>query len=887
MVDVLKPPIRPHQFWGKLQRDGTGAASPLSEWHPLVDHCADVAACTVALLGQRVDGFAPTILNRRLARLGGLEELDDVQVGRLGALSALHDIGKCNRGFQNRADHEPAFTAGHVEPGFALLPFAHDCSAVQRRFAELLPETWDDWAQDPYTVLRLLAAALGHHGEPGRVGSGVDERLWLPGEGRDPFAGLQHLVDAVRGWPLALDRASAPLPHHPAFQHGFAGLVQLADWVGSDTSLFPYSDDLRGRWPIAAAMRAVTELGLDGRGMRELLPTPDFVRVSGGRSVRPAQEAIGGLPLPTSASTLLLEDETGAGKTEAALWWFARLFAAGLVDGLYFALPTRTAATQIHRRVSDAIKRLWPTEPRPPVVLAVPGYIKVDDETGQRPLTGFGVLWNDHQRHPERWAAEHPKRYLAGTVVVGTVDQVLLAALKTSHSHLRATCLLRHLLVVDEVHASDAYMTTILEQVLAHHRAAGGHALLMSATLGSTVRTRLLATEREPDLASACARSYPLISRDDGHPAVPVDAWAVSRITTLEPVPLIDDAHAIAAAAVQAARQGARVLIIRNTVADCLAVFNAIARLAPDHLWRCNGITAPHHARFSREDREALDKELESSFGCTSPARGVIACATQTVQQALDIDADFLISDLCPADVLLQRLGRLHRHRNRQRPSGFSAPRALILVPTRPLVELITTNGQVRGKHGLGAVYADLRMLDATWRLVAVRSVTIPDDNRRWVEAITHPDALRPYAGLDERWKKHEPLVLGSDQARRQIATTNCCDWSASFGGDATGKQHELFREDDLDPTIRTRLGTSDRLVDLPPGTTGPFGITIRRLTLPGWWLEQRQVPHDAPVSIEVLGDHLAIDYGGHVFRYDAQGLRPADATDEDAKADA
>jgi CRISPR-associated endonuclease/helicase Cas3 len=611
------------------------------------------------------------------------------------------------------------------------------------------------------------------------------------------------------------------------------------------------------------------------------------MRISDGRVARPAQEAIGHLPLPASASTLLLEDETGAGKTEAALWWFARLFAAGLVDGLYFALPTRTAATQIQRRVTDVIKRLWPNEPRPPVVLAVPGYIRVDEETGQRPLTGFGVLWNDRQRHPERWAAEHPKRYLAGTVVVGTIDQVLLAALKTSHSHLRATCLLRHLLVVDEVHASDAYMTTILEQVLAHHRAAGGHALLMSATLGSTVRARLLATEPEWDLANACTRPYPLISRDDGQPSVPVRPWSASRAITLDPVALIDDAQAIAAAAIQAAHNGARVLIIRNTVSGCLAVFNAIARAEPELLWRCNGTPAPHHARFAREDREALDQHLESSFGGASPSRGMIACATQTVQQALDIDADFLVSDLCPADVLLQRLGRLHRHRSRQRPAGFSAPRALILVPTRPLVDLITANGQPRGKHGLGAVYPDLRMLDATWQLVAVRSVTIPDDNRRWVEAITHPEALRPYASLDERWKKHEPLALGSDQARRQIAATNCCDWSASFGGDATGKQHELFREDDLDQTIRTRLGTSDRLVDLPPGTTGPFGITIRRLTLPGWWLEQRQVPHDAPISVEVLGDHLAIHYGDHVFRYDAQGLRPIEATDEDAKADA
>ena len=877
----------PHNaFWGKLRHSIPGdRTSAVIGWHPLIDHCADVAACCVALLGLRSDGFTPTILNRRLARLGGLEILDAIQVARLGVLAGLHDVGKCNNGFQNRSRPVPPFVAGHVEPGFALLPFGNDLSHVQRRFAELLPNAWDGWANDPFTVLRLLAAALGHHGEPGRVGGMVDERLWIAGDGCDPFVNLQRLLEAVLRWPLTVHQAGPPLPAQPSFQHGFAGLVQLADWMGSDINFFPFSSDPRGRWPLAAATEAVSKLGLDGSRLRHSLPPPDFLCISDGRSARPAQEAVGHLTLPQTASTMLLEDETGAGKTEAALWWFARLFAAGLVDGLYFALPTRTAATQIHRRITKAIARLWPSEPRPRVILAVPGYLRVGDEEGQR-LAGFDVLWNDHQRDPARWAAEHPKRYLAGTIVVGTVDQVLLAALKTNHSHLRATCLLRHLLVVDEVHASDAYMTTILEQVLAHHRAAGGHALLMSATLGSTIRARLIDRKQAPDLQSACVVPYPLISGDHASASIPVKPWAASRSIALESRPIIDDAATIATVAAHAASQGARVLIVRNTVAGCLAVFDALMEQASDNLWRCNNIPAPHHARFAREDREVLDLSLERCFGKGSPSSGLIACATQTVQQALDIDADLLISDLCPADILLQRLGRLHRHRDRNRPAGYAAPLALILVPETPLVELLDQRGHAHGKHGLGRVYADLRMLDATWHLVSTGAVTVPDDNRRWIESITHPEALMPYAERDERWKRHAPLVIGTDQARTQLAAANCCDWSARFGGDDTGRQNELFHEGDLSPEIRTRLGTSDRLVELPPGTIGPFGMAIRRLTLPGWWLEHRQVPQDARVQVQTLGDHLTIDYGGHIFRYDARGLRPEIISDEDGKAD-
>lgn len=885
----MRAPIPVSECWGKLAHAIPGdRSSPVTEWHPLVDHCADVAACCVALLGMRPDGFAPTIINRRLAQLGGLDVLDHVLVARLGVLAGLHDLGKCNRGFQQRAQKDPPFQAGHIEAGFALLPFGQELNAIQRRFAELLPNAWDDWAEDPYTVLRLLAAALGHHGEPGRVGGMVDARLWESGGGYDPFESLSALVAAVKHWPLAYEQPGHHLPSPPAFQHGFAGLVQLGDWLGSDRRFFDYSNDLQGRWPLETATEAITALGLDGSTLRRSLPDVDFLRLSGGRAPRPAQEAIGRLPLPDGASTLLLEDETGAGKTEAALWWFVRLFAAGLVDGLYFALPTRTAAMQIEARISAAVRRLWTVEPRPVVVLAVPGYLRVDDADGLR-LPGFDVHW-DGRPHPERWAAEQPKRFLAGVIVVGTIDQVLLSALKTGHSHLRATCLLRHLLVVDEVHASDAYMTTILEQVLAHHRAAGGHALLMSATLGSAMRARLLERRPGPDLQSASTIPYPLLSRDDGPPPTTTPAWAASRSIRLEPLPIIDDAPAITARAIEAARQGARVLIVRNTVAGCLAVFNALLTESPELLWRCRGVPAPHHARFAREDREALDRALESCFGTGSPSCGLIACATQTVQQALDIDADLLISDLCPADVLLQRLGRLHRHRDRHRPSGFHAPRALVLGPAVPLVELLGPKGHAKGRHGLGAVYADLRMLDATWRLVADGTIRVPDDNRRWIETITHPEALATYAQSDERWIFHAPLVIGTELSRRQLAEANCCDRQASFGGDSSGSQRELFRDDHLTPEISTRLGTTDRVLDLPPDTIGPFGVAIRRLTLPGWWLEQRGVQQDAQVgqsAVEVLGDHLRIVYAGCLFRYDTHGLRPDRSAADDEDADA
>lgn len=192
-------------------------------------------------------------------------------------------------------------------------------------------------------------------------------------------------------------------------------------------------------------------------------------------------------------SLVILESETGSGKTEAALWRFVHLFRTGAIDSLYFALPTRVAASQVYHRVQTAIKNLW-AEHSPLTIRALPGYVNADGGDA-RQLPNFEVLWSDHPddaKAQQRWAAENSKRFLAAPIAVGTIDQALLGALQVRHAHLRHAMLARSLLVVDEVHASDAYMTVLLEQLLKAHLNAGGQALLLSATLGSSARNRYL-----------------------------------------------------------------------------------------------------------------------------------------------------------------------------------------------------------------------------------------------------------------------------------------------------------------------------------------------------------------------------------------------------------
>jgi CRISPR-associated endonuclease/helicase Cas3 len=876
----------PQGFWGKLEQADDGS---VSEWHPLADHCADVAACCEALL-------AGTILGRRLAALGGRERLSPVQRARLCVLAALHDTGKFNVGFQNKARRDAPFKAGHLAEVAGLLgaPYA----ARPRLLSALRGEILANWGE---AIDQLLVATISHHGRPIGIDKQVNPACWEAKGGADPFAGIANLVERTTVWfPEAWSEAEDPLPASAAFQHAWCGLVTLADWIGSDSErFFPFAEDDADRMPFARqrAALACKRLGLAVGGSRRSLgmEAPGFERIAPGLTPRPAQEALLQLrPESGEGSVALLEAETGSGKTEAALAYFARLFHAGLVDGLYFALPTRTAATQIYRRTCTAVACLFPeVEGRPTVVLAVPGYLEVDGSSGVR-MPHFRVLWPDEPLRDRGWAAEHPKRYLAGTVAVGTVDQALLSALTVSHAHLRSTALLRHLLVVDEVHASDAYMTRIVEEVLDHHLAAGGHALLMSATLGAAAGGRFffpagLLSWHTPPPAAAVAQPYPLVSFRQGahaHHGVVRAGGMQPKAVEIELVAEMEDPGAIARRALAAARAGARVLVLRNTVAGCVETQLAVEALASGvgeeaYLFHCNGVLAPHHARFAKPDRERLDREIEAAFGKERPGGGYVAVATQTVEQSLDLDADLLIADLCPMDVLLQRIGRLHRHPGRVRPPGCEAARAVVLIPPEPLASRILPHGEARGRHGLGTVYEDLRAIEATWRtLAAQRRMTIPLDNRKLVEACTHPDVLAGLVGeLGEPWGKHQTHVTGKTLAERRQGTLNLVRRDLAFGTDASGESVE-FPSGDTARKIPTRLGLDDRLVRFEPPVGSLFGAdsTISYITVPHH-LVARGTAAEAAVAeaVERIEGGIEFRFGAGKYRYDRLGLSKND----------
>ena len=696
MTDSERAPAYTRLFWAKAYPYRKRGPERI---HLLEHHLADVGACLEALLAQQ------TIRNR-LARSGYQDSIDDATAARLAVFASLHDIGKINVGFQTSVWSDEDL-GGRRRPRWAghtadLAPVLtdEDGATADWFFAAL---GWDEilaWDnRDGETVCAMLVATLSHHGRPLKLEDGLSKNpaVWRPFGELNPEDCARRIGDSVRKWfPSAFASEAPPLPSSPAFQHTFLGLCNWADWIGSNEEWFEYVHEPRDDYTETARKRAKTAvdaMGLDVFDQRNgLHGVPGFrelFAISDPPNAIQEQSARG---TPPSEPLVIIESETGSGKTEAALWRFARMYEAGLVDGLYFALPTRAAAVQIHERVKRFIAELFPRR-TPPVVLAVPGYAPGAEKAGVA-MQEYKTWWEDGHRGDKPWAAENPKRYLSAQVAVGTVDQAMMGALQVKNAHMRAACLARNLLVVDEVHASDTYMSVVLEALLDAHVGAGGYALLMSATLGSAARHRWLhhgrrSAQETPPLADAVATSYPAVSvlSPTGGNTTAAGENDQEKNVRVEAVLGMHDFADTAQRALTAACAGAKVLVVRNTVGHAVSTQRALEELAGPGdagiLFTVNDEKTLHHGRFAACDRAMLDERVEELLGKERPSGGRVVVGTQTLEQSLDIDADLLITDLCPVDVLLQRIGRFHRHKNNDpdRPIGYTKPTCVVLTP--------------------------------------------------------------------------------------------------------------------------------------------------------------------------------------------------------------
>ncbi|MEU6310821.1 type I-E CRISPR-associated protein Cse1/CasA [Streptomyces sp. NPDC047014] len=739
------------------------------KWLPLWRHMADAAAMARRLWDEWMPRQVRELVADELP--GGDEDARALAVW----LAAVHDIGKATPAFACQVD----VLAGRMSALGLEMPTQKQFGTARSRAphglaGQVLLEEWlEHQGWPPRNVMAFAIPVGGHHGVPPAHEQihdlrrhpellrtpGPSEQLWhaVQTELLDTCADAYATRERLARWHNV--RLSQPV------QAILSALVIVADWIASNPDLFLLFPEERHRDDADRIEAAWRGIGLprpwaphQPEGSAEQF----FAARFGLPSVRPLQaEAVQAAREADAPGLMIIEAPMGEGKTEAALA-VAEVFASRSgAGGCFIALPTRATSNAMYTRVRRWLQRL-PGEVDLAVFLAhakgsLNDEFAKDLRAGARTVAAVDLdaapgVTTSHREDTtaasgqlvaHQWLRGRKKGMLA-PFVVGTIDQLLFAGLKSRHLALRHLALAGKVVVIDEVHAYDAYMNEYLERVLSWLGAYKVPVVMLSATLPSGRRRQLAdayagGTGPRPELETADA--YPLITMiaPGRNSVVRTPEAAADRRTEVVVEQLGEDLGVLADRLEDELVGGGCALVVRNTVDRVLQAAEVLRER-----FGAKAVTVAH-SRFLDLDRARNDDLLVHRFGPegTRPTEPHIVVASQVAESSLDIDFDILVTDLAPVDLVLQRMGRLHRHPRGpgqgDRPPRLRVPRCLItgvdweVVPPAP----VSGSVSVYGRHAL------LRSLAVLLPHGKARPVVLPDDISPLVQS-AYADQLTP-----------------------------------------------------------------------------------------------------------------------------------------------
>ncbi|ASO20770.1 CRISPR-associated nuclease/helicase Cas3 [Actinoalloteichus hoggarensis] len=749
------------RLWGK-ERD-------LGRRYPAIFHLVDTAAVAAALWDDMV---APGLREDIAAELG----LSVAAAGRTVQFwAALHDIGKLTPHFQCQLELPAGYpTPGHETP-------AHD-RAAHLWLASALAEYGYPGGRRP--LARLIAEVLGaHHGRFHRIDPGdlLPAKLPFLGLGTGPWEEQRRATSEVLAEILRPAVPTASLSRSSAMV--VAGLVILADWLASQTR---YIKTRLDAVPVAGTLAAVRAFHAGSASA-----APGLVAAAGLTRLRlrpgsfaeefpdfwpNALQASLAEHLPsavTGPGLLMIAAPTGFGKTEAALFSARVLGAAAGRPGIYVALPTTATADQMFARVARYLSRRGVGDVSQALLHGM-AWLSPVDEMIAKAVSADGVSGDreTRARFPE-WMRGRKRGLLAG-VGIGTIDQALLAVLPTRHNALRMFALAGKTVVIDEVHAFGPYMRSLLVTLLSWLGELRIPVVLLSATLPAHVAAELAAAYRgsaAPGELTDPVVSYPgwtYVQRDTPPISHAVSFPAEQRRTLLverRPIAVGDDGELDRISVLtrefgDLAAEGGCAAVICTTVAQAQQTYDGLLS------WRATVPASQRpdvvllHSRFPVWQREAITTRVTTGLGRDGvrPDR-LILVSTQVIEQSLDLDLDFLVSDLAPVELLLQRAGRLHRHPSRDagRPPWASA----VGGEPRRMVVLTAPEGDLTRIPGAWSYIYPAAALIRADRLLAEREasgIVVPDDVQELVDR-----------GNPGDFPAHQdPLLVGFEKAETE-----------------------------------------------------------------------------------------------------------------------
>ena len=710
--------------WAKTTTSGCPGIS-------VKDHCTNVGAVAEAIIAALPDHV------RSLLPAGS------------ATLAALHDVGKITIGFQAKCPQWLASTLiPQCSPGDIALSVT-DHALVSQRFLQGL---------SCFNANRLWAVAVGaHHGRP----KGRKVPLDNPPEALAAWA-HEHRTCLLK----QLESGFGPLPSTPpdarfASFHSdlwlLAGLITVADWIGSNETWFSPEKGSPLDTARLQAGAALRQIGWPGGKLR-LTDFSAAFATKARETFTPnsLQQAVA--EIAHAPGVIIVEGPMGCGKTEAALFAAQQLIAAGHQQGFYFALPTQVTSNRIHERI-ERFLRATLTDEASFRLAHGNAWLEADFNLRINPAYPRGVepdgdKPNDTARDARSWFSS-AKQALLAPYGVGTIDQALQGVVAVKHFFVRRFALAGKVVILDEVHSYDIYTGTLITSLIRELVNLRCTVIILSATLTAARRRELLDAAGIKETTAPA--DYPLVtcgtSGNECRHLTP--EWSSTKKISLRPA-VISDEETIAEL-IRRAEAGQHVLWIRNTVVETQQAFRAVTGSI------CQGSVHVGllHSRFPFARREKLEAHWLDHLGPNRPTAGPgsILIATQVVEQSVDIDLDFIVSDLAPTDMLLQRMGRLWRH---PRPSRQAdQPEFWIRLPDLSGVSEVAALKSALGRSAwVYAPYVLLRTA-AVWQ--SRSEINLPADIRPLLEATyAEHDAAEP-----ETWRE---LHADLEKEKRQLA---------------------------------------------------------------------------------------------------------------------
>lgn len=421
-------------------------------------------------------------------------------------------------------------------------------------------------------------------------------------------------------------------------QNAILGIMITADWIASNHYVFdnqPYKNI--DEFLESRKILALKFLNNEGMIRQQIAVMQDF-KSAFGFNGRPVQNDVEKIVHKNDIKCMLIESDCGSGKTEAALYAAAVLGNHSGLSGIYMGLPTGVSAEAIQDRVDE--------------------FLTSHGMRNTKLYTSKSMLLREPDKKPV-WTDMSRQRLLAASAV-GTVDQVMTAARLVRFESVRMDGLASKVLIIDEIHAYDTYMLAVIKDLLKICGELGVPVIMLSATLPISTKSDLLGVLGDGNIE--LHNGYPMISyvTKDGkvHEHVSHQYMPDKKISC-ELLPILNDNDKIARYAVDAVKDGGCECVIMNTVADAICVYDKIKKNKKDD---CKIIL--YHSRMTINARDEKSREILEMCGKdrTKRPERVIIVGTQVLEQSLDIDVDYMITAICPIDLLFQRIGRYHRH---------------------------------------------------------------------------------------------------------------------------------------------------------------------------------------------------------------------------------